>query len=139
MMQSSITHLPEDVAIAQRRLDEWRQSNAKRCRIPPNVWAEATTLAKRHGVSCVAGAMRLKHRTLREYVSRERTTPNEAAREPKQTFVEFVPSESQASDPGIQVEIERQGGERMLIRSVRSSELAALVSAFVQGSRPCSK
>jgi hypothetical protein len=67
--------LPLDLARAQSRFDAWRSLRARGERIPRRLWTLAVQLAKRHGVSRTATALRLDYYGLQERAeatSRER-------------------------------------------------------------------
>ncbi len=58
--------LPLDLARAQSRFNAWRSLRARGERIPRRLWTLAVQLAKRHGVSRTATALRLDYYGLQE-------------------------------------------------------------------------
>jgi hypothetical protein len=58
--------LPLDLARARSRFDAWRFLRARGERIPRRLWTLAVQLAKRHGVSRTATALRLDYYGLQE-------------------------------------------------------------------------
>src|SRR6266542_592454 len=49
----------------QQQLSSWRQSQPPRTRLPDKLWKAAASLAAQHGVSRVAGHLRLEYNKLR--------------------------------------------------------------------------
>lgn len=70
--------LPSDLRDAQHDIDQWRQRNGRRRRIPESFWQRAVVLSRAHGVNRVAVAMRLSHARI-------------AAMEPQQQGLATVP------------------------------------------------
>jgi len=117
----------------QQQLNAWRESQRPRARLPDELWRAAAALAATHGVSYVAGHLRLEYNKLRRKLESPspRSAPMSSAAAPK-GFVELP-----AIDwPGLAgractVELSAGGSEKMTVRmSGETSALVALAEAF---------
>ena len=79
---------PADLVRAQQRFQAWREQRTPGTRIPESLWAIAAKLAKVHGVSRTAAALRLDYYGLKQRAE-DLATPNSPASPP---FVELTPS-----------------------------------------------
>jgi hypothetical protein len=79
--------LPTDLVRAQQRFQAWREQRTPGTRIPQSLWAIAAKLAKVHGVSRTAAALRLDYYSLKQRAE-DLATPNSPASPP---FVEVTP------------------------------------------------
>ena len=106
--------VPPDLRRAARHLDAWRRSRRGRS-IPGRLWAAAVALARRHGVSPTARALRLDYASLRGRVER-----SGAAGRP---FVEVVAAPAGRT---CVVEVEDGRGARMRVRLAGEDVVAPL-------------
>jgi hypothetical protein len=117
----------------QRQLNAWRQSQRPRTRLPDELWRAAAALAATHGVSYVAGHLRLEYNKLRRKLefSWPRSTQMSSAAAPK-GFVE-LPAIDWPGQAGhaCTVELSDSGGQKMTLRmSGDMSVLVTLAEAF---------
>ena len=126
-VQFSTTDLTE----LGQQLKAWRGSSARRSRIPDQVWKAAAALAGTHGVSKVAGALRLDYYKVRQHVSGSASAVSAAG------FVEIPWPDSSSSMPHTcTVELCSARGGRMTLRFPGdSSALVALAQAFWKAQR----
>jgi hypothetical protein len=60
------TAIPNDLLQFSQQVEEWRSSHPPRSRLPETLWATATEMAQRHGLHCVAKALRLDYMRLKK-------------------------------------------------------------------------
>ena len=106
--------LPGPLVKAARRFERWRADRTSR-QIPEELWALATELGARHGVSPTARALRLHAHTLKKRVAAvTRHAFEEPARQP--AFVEIQsPPAAETSPGGYGIEFEKSSGEKMRV------------------------
>jgi hypothetical protein len=125
--------LPVPVKIEELRvqLHEWRQSRRQGARIPSQIWAAATRLARKHGAGKVARLLGLDY-----YALRQRLEPDGEPQRPPSPFVEVIPS---LWAPGCEctVELEHPKGTRMRIqvKGGTAPDLAEMTRLFLAGRR----
>jgi hypothetical protein len=68
MGASEFKELPGDLVQGRKRFQAWRERQQGRRRIPPALWALAVRLARTHGVSRTATALRLDYYCLKKQV-----------------------------------------------------------------------
>ena len=111
------------------RLQDWRQQQSGRPRIPEPFWTEALTLARTEGASRVSRILRLSYRRLKEGLHGSAPIPGLAA---APTFVElpFPPSGSSLGE--CRVELTHRTGAKMVIHgpAAQSSHFLPLAQAF---------
>ncbi len=110
-----------------RRFEAWRRRRTKRV-IPPELWQEATELARRHGVSATSSALRLDYYALRQRVGTSSAVATRAPTAP--TFIDIGPSSS-ASECVIEIEDVRGRKVKLEIKGLLARDLVALVPLFV--------
>jgi hypothetical protein len=102
MDTSSHGQLPTDLVQAQQRFQAWRGQRTPGTRIPQSLWAIAVKLAKVHGVSRTAAALRLD-----DYRLKQRA-------EEVALVMSFFPLFPQPSDRGGPLEREDPGRARAI-------------------------
>jgi len=135
MARRARPELPTAVTELRNRIEHWRQTRERRTTMPPDLWAAAVALAKRHGVYRVA------HGTGVSFDGLKRRIAEAAGRgvtvSPAAAFVELsgahLLSGPMSPGPGM-VELSDAAGMRLTIRLGREVELdmAGLVAAFRQ-------
>src|SRR5262245_57246917 len=112
------------------RFDEWRRDRRSGSRIPKPLWDSAIQLARAHGISPVARALRLDYYSLKRHLDggRGNGVPAGGGRP---LFFEL----ETRNLPGLEeyrVELEAPSGAKMTIRLPRAAnfELVSLVEAF---------
>ena len=63
------TVLPQNVNRLRSRIERWRRTRHKRSPMPAELWKEAVSLAKTHGVYRIASELRLGYESLRKRVA----------------------------------------------------------------------
>jgi len=129
-------NLPIALSTARRQLDHWRsQQPNKRTRLPKELWQQAVSLAKEHGLNKTARALGLKYYSLKKHFDESDAgtlVPTESTPE----FIELLPGT--VTPGGVECMIERVDGSdvtiRMHIKGASVSELTALAGVF-QGGR----
>ena len=108
---STPTHFSTtDLNELRQQLNGWRRSKPPRSRIPEQVWKSAATLARSHGVSKVAGALRLDYYKVRQHLTGSGTPASAAG------FVEVPwPSPSPTIANNCTVELLGARGGRMIV------------------------
>lgn len=120
-----------DLAHAAMRFDQWRRSASSPGRIPDSLWNLAVELAREHGLSRTATALKLGYYDLKKQVT-ERTDltqpgPRGMAAE---TFVELNPA-ALAMPCQCTIEFEKPCGSRLRIELTGSMpDLEALGRSF---------
>ena len=120
--------IPGAVRKLRTRLEAYRDKPGRSRRLPVGIWTSATELARIHGVSCVAQALRLNHGDLRR---RAKTGKDEKKRHSAKKFVEInagIPPWTAACT----VEMEDPAGRRMTVRLMHPevAELVDLAKVF---------
>ena len=95
--------------------------------IPPELWRQATRLARRYGVSVTSRALRLDYGALRRRLEAE-TPPARVAATPP-AFVEITPS----MPNGCVIEVEDARGTKLTVRFERAQDLLALAGLLGRG------
>ena len=132
----------EDVEQLGRRFEEFRRTHPVRSRLPEELWAAATKLARRDGIEVTAQALDVDRPSLQKWTNRfePRTEAKpgkprrqrQSKREPAAAaFVELL-----AGNPGatasclVEVESPRGAKLRLELKAIPTSELAELIRAF---------
>ena len=116
---------PVGVAELGERIDRWRRTRGKPCRMPEGLWRAAARLAEKHGLNRVAAPLRLDYYNLKRWV--EEGTRRASASVPKPTFVEVRPA---AAPAGSVLELEKPGGKKLTLRLSAPLDVVALAEAF---------
>lgn len=112
------------------RIEQWRATRQKLGPMPAALWEEATSLARRHGVSPVARALGVGYEALRERVQAgdtgARSTPTSSG------FVEVSAASLMAPSTGAIIELVSGSGARLTIKlpDRNALDLAAVVESF---------
>lgn len=124
--------LPRQLTKGAQQFERWR-SQRKTRRIPEDLWALATKLGARHGVSRTARVLRVHYEGLKRRV--EAAEALVAPQEPA-SFVEIrtAPTPSSPADR-LDVEFLKTSGERMRIQLSAPGNLVELARLFIEGGR----
>ena len=60
--------LPKEIDQLRSRVEHWRRTRRKRCPMPEDLWEEAASLVRAHGMYPICRAVRLNHKNLRKRV-----------------------------------------------------------------------
>lgn len=119
------------------QVNRWRETRARRGRMPKELWEAAASLAREHGLYAVSRGLRVNYDSLREHVKRgsgDRAgtlRPNQRRATPG--FVELGPvTPIGSATAGVTVELVGSGGSRMTIRLPSSAglDVSALAREF---------
>ena len=105
--------IPEPVVQLQRQLEQFRNTQPARTRLPESLWAAAVELARQHGVYRVAHPLRLDYTRLKERLGGSPTVGRKKATKP--AFVELVAASCAQLEEYV-VEFESPGGSKMRIQ-----------------------
>jgi hypothetical protein len=122
--------LPPEVESVRQRLERWRKNRKQRAPIPPELWAAAAELARRHGLAKMARALRLDYYSLKERIETvDRRCSHE--RNVRPAFVELVPPPV-AVVSECTMELEDPSGARMRIhlKGAHMPDLADISESF---------
>ena len=142
-MAQEVASYREDVEQLRLRFMEFRKGHAVRSRLPEELWAAAARLARRDGIEATAGALDVDRPSLRKWT--ERFEPRAPAKLPNTVrrsarnrvqvapaFVELLTeTTSEAASCLVEVESPKGGKLRLEWKTIRCSELAELIRAFV--------
>jgi hypothetical protein len=85
-------NIPNALSESRCQLDHWRsQQPNKRTRLPKELWQQAVTLAKEHGLNKTARALGLKYYSLKKHLEATATDESKPA-EAQHEFLELLPS-----------------------------------------------
>jgi hypothetical protein len=107
--------LPAKVDEIGRRIEHWRRTREKRTAMPEELWQEATTLARSHGVYQVSKALAVSYERLRERVDRREQDRKASAG----NFVELDPLQTGGLS-GLRravIELEKADGTRLTVQT----------------------
>jgi hypothetical protein len=111
----------------QQRVEEWRETRAKKSPMPPELWEEAAALARALGVNAVKTALRVNYGSLRQ---RARPDPVPAFAETP-AFVRLDMAQTFGA-MGAVVELSDAAGTRLKIQLPAASviDVARMIEAF---------
>ena len=135
MATTSTTSRPDPAQLQPlaQRLKAWRATRTPGQRIPDELWRAAADLARVHGLSRTATALRLSYYDLQRRLSGVRV--QRRRRVPAPTFVELAPLASPAGpSEGGTLELVRASGARLTIRlpNARARDLLPMVQLFLR-------
>lgn len=134
MRRKQTKEVPQALHLARRELDQWRQRQSGRKRLPREFWEKAADLARVHGVNRTARTLGLKYASLCQHLE---TIPGDASASPPAApaFLEFLPS--RATGPCLTCTIELDDGHGVMLRihvpSATMADLATFVERFRGG------
>ena len=111
-MNHNRAKLPEATIQLQQQLEQWRNSQPERTKLPESFWQSAAELAKRHGLNPTARALRLDYTALKRRVSGSLSQPGKLA---QAAFVELVGA-GRAKIEECVIEFESLSGTKMRIQ-----------------------
>ena len=141
-MAQESTGYREDVEQLRLGFMEFRKAHAVRSRLPEELWAAAAKVARRDGIEVTAQVLDVDRPSLRKWT--ERFEPRALAKLPNTVrrsarkkvsaapaFVELLAETTSATSCLVEVESPKGGKLRLELKTIRSSELAELIRAFV--------
>ena len=123
--------IPVSLARGRDRFEAWRRTREVGARIPERLWTLAVKLAREHGLSRTAGALKLDYYSLKKRVDSKDT---DSASSPG-TFIEFSPPSPPPPAGECVIECEDGSGAslRVHLRGCEIPDLAALARCFWGG------
>lgn len=133
MRRKQAKEVPPALRLARRELDEWRQRQSGRKRLPREVWIKAAHLARVHGVNRTARTLGLKYASLRQHL--ETRAPDEAQTPPRYQFLEVRPGPLTAGSLTCTIEWEEDHGAtlRMHVQGATMADLAMFAARWRSG------
>jgi len=130
----------EDVEQLGRRFEEFRRTHPVRSRLPEELWAAATKLARRDGIEATAQALDVDRPSLQKWANRfepcTKAKPRKARRQRRRepaaaAFVELLAGNTGATASClVEVESPRGAKLRLELKAIPTSALAELIRAF---------
>jgi len=107
-----------------RRIEHWRETRAKRGRMPERLWDAAVALAREHGVYATAQGLRVNYDSLRDRVAAG-PGKREGGKAASAAFVELGPAMplGPVSPTGPVVELTGADGQKLTLRLAGPGEL----------------
>jgi hypothetical protein len=96
-------NVPMPLSLARRQLDQWRNQQSGRKRLPRELWSKAVALARKHGINRTARTLGLKYDSLKKHLEAalaESSGPGTAGPE----FLELLPRTMMPSWPACTIE-----------------------------------
>ena len=103
--------VPEVITQLQRQLEQFRNAQPARTKLPESLWQAAVELARQHGIYAVAHPLRLDYTRLKQ---RLEGVPKRRRQASKPAFIELIGSGA-ASVPECVIEFESAVGSKMRI------------------------
>ena len=126
------TEPPQFEPLAQR-LQGWRATRSRGQRIPEELWKAAADLARVHGLSRTATALKLSYADLQRRLSGQRVSRRGRQLSPP-AFVELTPALPASLRECGTLEVVQGSGSRLIVRlpNAKPRELLPLVKLFLR-------
>jgi len=111
-MNRASRSIPEPVVQLQRQLEQFRNTQPPRTKLPDSLWQAAVELAREHGVYPVAHPLRLDYTRLKERLG---GSPAVRRKTSRPAFVELVAPACEQLEECV-IEFESRGGSKMRIQ-----------------------
>jgi hypothetical protein len=129
----------EDVEQLGRRFEEFRRTHPVRSRLPEELWAAATKLARRDGIEATAQALDVDRPSLQKWTNRFEPGAEAKPRKPRRqrqprrepvapAFMELLAGATASCL--VEVESPRGAKLRLELKAIPTSALAELIRAF---------
>lgn len=126
--------LPASVEDTRGRIVHWRRTRAKQGPMPEELWTEAVTAAREHGVYVIARGLGVDYASLKMRVIQAEAHEQRDSEPEPIGFVEVAPADllGSSSPSDTEVELTAADGARLTIRGLRQDtvDVASLVAAF---------
>ncbi len=125
---------PPEMAAALKRVEHWRRTRKKRRPMPEDLWEEAASVARIHGVHMVSRVLRLNYNDLKKRAGQMPQKGHNGERRPPSGFVELRAAEL-LQGSGAQeaiVELSDGDGGQLTVRltGYEKIDVPSLVQAF---------
>jgi hypothetical protein len=126
MEPKEVETIPAEMEQVRQQFESWRNTHARRSRIPEALWTSAVKLARQHGLHGTAKALHLDYTKLKALVGGNSTAKR---KEPSPAFLELVTADQL---PECVMELENARGKKMRIhlRGVGMPDVALLSRIF---------
>src|SRR5450755_4365421 len=124
-MSREKTAVPDDLLQLSQRLEEWRNANPPRTRLPEAMWEAAAEMAERHGLHCTTKALRMDYTRLKKRLAPAAQPPQSA---PPQ-FLELLASPITGAAECV-VELESPAGRMRVSIKGAALDWAGLLHAW---------
>ena len=130
MNRKSTAPIPEAITQLQRQLEQFRNTQPGRSKLPEAFWQAAVELARQHGIYAVAHPLRLDYTRLKQRLS-GMPSPSRKRKPAKPAFVELIGS-GVATVPECVIEFESAGGGKMRVqwRTAVAPDWSSLLRAW---------
>ena len=125
-------NVPMPLSIARRQLDQWRNQQQGRKRLPQELWSKAVALAREHGLNKTARTLGLKYDSLRKHLEAAPPVVSDPGKA-RPEFMELLPEAMIPSSLECTIEWEEGNGAkiRMHVKGASMTDLAS----FARGLR----
>jgi hypothetical protein len=120
-MSQGKASVPQAFLETHKRLEEWRNTNQPRRRLPESIWRQAVELAQQHGVNCAARVLRLDYAQLKKRL--QPALPQQAP-----NFVEIIAGNTVSSTRCL-IEVESAHG-KLRVEMMSPPDWTELLRAF---------
>jgi len=118
--------VPPSLCLARRQLEQWRNQQPGRKRLPQELWAKAVALAREYGLNKTARTLGLKYDSLKKHLATAAPDVSVPGRA-RPDFIELLPGGVISPSPECTMEWEEAGGVKMRMH-VKGIGVADLVS-----------
>ena len=112
MSRNRTTPIPEAISQLQRQLEQFRNTQPGRTKLPEPLWQAAVELARRYGIYAVAQPLRLDYMRLKQRVG---GVPSQSPKASQPAFIELI-GNGGAILPECVIEFESRSGGKMRIQ-----------------------
>jgi hypothetical protein len=129
-MNRKAAPIPESIVQVQHRLEQHRNSQPRRGKLPESLWQAATELARQHGVHAVAHPLGLDYMRLKQRLLAVTGQPKDR---PAMAFVELIsPAASKLEEWVVEFESPRGGKMRIRCGASTSPDWSSLLPDGVE-------
>ena len=134
MKRKSSAEIPAALSTARDQFEQWRRQHPHPKQLPEALWDQAAALARQHGLSKIAGLLRLNYATLKRHMA-ARATPASGASLAAYPFVELRPGPPAAVPLPCTIELDDGRGAvlRLHVHGATLADLAAFVARLRSG------
>ena len=112
MSRKRTAPIPEAISQLQRQLEQFRNTQPGRTKLPEPLWQAAVELARRYGIYAVAQPLRLDYMRLKQRLG---GVPNQPPKAGQPAFIELIGNGAAALSECV-IEFESRGGDKMRIQ-----------------------
>ena len=135
MNDKSAVPIPEPIVQLQRQLDQFRDAQPHRAKIPESLWQAAVELARQHGLYAVAHPLRLDYVGLKRRLEGVTKLEKKKKKVASPGFVELIASHPAAAECVIEFESKSGGKMRIQWKGSGAPDWASLLRAWREAER----